>query len=86
MLTLKRLIAVAFLSLLSMMALAEGPEVNHRIKGNRHMGHQHRAGRCGAAAYVTTLFDYVRRAMPLNAQTLPGVHMPNRDGFIPFSQ
>ena len=65
--------------------------------------------------YATTLFDYVRRAMPyvdskslsndevyavaayilnlngvigdtdtLNAQTLPNVKMPNRDGFIPF--
>jgi cytochrome c len=64
--------------------------------------------------YATTLFDYVRRAMPLNApgslsadeiyavsayilakgniidktmvldaQTLPRVQMPNRDGFIP---
>lgn len=67
--------------------------------------------------YATTLFDYVRRAMPfgspkslsddevyavcayilrlngiidadavMNAQTLPKVHMPNRDGFIPFSR
>ena len=66
--------------------------------------------------YATTLFDYVRRAMPLNApksltndevyavsayilqlngiigdndtmnaQTLPKVQMPNRDGFIPFT-
>ena len=65
--------------------------------------------------YATTLFDYVRRAMPLNesktltsdevygvvayllnlngivaegetinAQTLPKVKMPNRDGFIVF--
>ena len=65
--------------------------------------------------YATTLFDYVRRAMPLNApkslsndevyavaayilqlngiigdsdtmnaQTLPLVKMPNRDGFAPF--
>jgi len=65
--------------------------------------------------YATTLFDYVRRAMPfqesqslssdevyavsayilnlneivgkddvLDAQTLPQVKMPNRDGFIPF--
>jgi cytochrome c len=65
--------------------------------------------------YATTLFDYVRRAMPLNesksltndelygvvayllnlngvvpesetinAQTLPAVKMPNRDGFIVF--
>ncbi len=65
--------------------------------------------------YATTLFDYVRRAMPfveskslspdeiyavaayilnlngvvgdtdiINAQTLPAVKMPNRDGFIPF--
>jgi S-disulfanyl-L-cysteine oxidoreductase SoxD len=65
--------------------------------------------------YATTLFDYVRRAMPLNApkslsnddvyavsayilqlngiigeadamdaQTLPQVQMPNRDGFIVF--
>ena len=65
--------------------------------------------------YATTLFDYVRRAMPyvqskslspnetyavvayilnlngvigdtdvINAQTLPSVKMPNRDGFIPF--
>jgi mono/diheme cytochrome c family protein len=65
--------------------------------------------------YATTLFDYVRRAMPyyqskslkpdetyavvayilnlngiigdsdvINAQTLPTVKMPNRDGFIPF--
>jgi S-disulfanyl-L-cysteine oxidoreductase SoxD len=64
--------------------------------------------------YATTLFDYIRRAMPysapgsltadeiyavsayilaegnitnkalvLNAQTLPRVQMPNRDGFIP---
>jgi cytochrome c len=64
--------------------------------------------------YATTLFDYVRRAMPfqapgsltadeiyavsayilaegnvidkatvLDAQSLPGVQMPNRDGFIP---
>jgi S-disulfanyl-L-cysteine oxidoreductase SoxD len=64
--------------------------------------------------YATTLFDYVRRAMPfqapgsltadeiyavsayilaegnvidkamvLDAQSLPGVRMPNRDGFIP---
>jgi S-disulfanyl-L-cysteine oxidoreductase SoxD len=64
--------------------------------------------------YPTTLFDYVRRAMPfqapgsltadeiyavlayilaeanvidkgtiLDAETLPRVHMPNRDGFIP---
>jgi cytochrome c len=67
--------------------------------------------------YATTLFDYVRRAMPLNApkslsddevyavaayilelngiigdsdtmnaQTLPEVKMPNRDGFVPFSR
>ncbi|HMD62834.1 MAG TPA: c-type cytochrome [Stellaceae bacterium] len=67
--------------------------------------------------YATTLFDYVRRAMPfdtprslsndevyavcayilrlndiidesavMNAQTLPKVQMPNRDGFIPFSR
>jgi S-disulfanyl-L-cysteine oxidoreductase SoxD len=67
--------------------------------------------------YSTTLFDYVRRAMPLNAptslsddevyavaayilqlngiigdsdtmnaQTLPKVQMPNRDGFAPFSR
>jgi S-disulfanyl-L-cysteine oxidoreductase SoxD len=67
--------------------------------------------------YATTLFDYVRRAMPLNApkslsddevyaavayilqlngiiaesevmnaQTLPRVQMPNRDGFVPFSR
>lgn len=67
--------------------------------------------------YATTLFDYVRRAMPLNesksltgdetyavvayilqlngiigeeeamdAQTLPMVRMPNRDGFVPFSR
>jgi mono/diheme cytochrome c family protein len=66
--------------------------------------------------YATTLFDYIRRAMPLNApksltddevyavsayilqlngiigeaevmdaQTLPQVRMPNRDGFIVFS-
>jgi cytochrome c len=65
--------------------------------------------------YATTLFDYIRRAMPfpeskslsadeiyavsayilnlngiigandvLDAQTLPKVRMPNRDGFIPF--
>jgi cytochrome c len=65
--------------------------------------------------YATTLFDYVRRAMPfqesqsltsdevyavsayilnlngiigkqdvLDAQTLPNVKMPNRDGFTPF--
>ena len=65
--------------------------------------------------YATTLFDYVRRAMPfqesqsltsdelyavsayilhlngivaandvLDAQSLPKVQMPNRDGFIPF--
>jgi cytochrome c len=65
--------------------------------------------------YATTLFDYVRRAMPvtapksltddqvyavcayilrlngiitadatMNAQTLPAVRMPNRDGFIAF--
>ena len=65
--------------------------------------------------YATTMFDYVRRAMPynesktlspdeiyavvayvlnlngvigdtdvINAQTLPNVKMPNRDGFIPF--
>jgi mono/diheme cytochrome c family protein len=65
--------------------------------------------------YATTLFDYVRRAMPLNeskslrdeevyavvayllrlngvigesdmmdAQTLPAVRMPNRDGFVRF--
>jgi S-disulfanyl-L-cysteine oxidoreductase SoxD len=64
--------------------------------------------------YATTLFDYIRRAMPwqqpmtltndevyaltpyilaqnkliggddtVNAQTLPAVQMPNRDGFIP---
>ena len=67
--------------------------------------------------YATTLFDYVRRAMPfnaprslsnddvyavcayilqlndiisegtvMNAQTLAKVHMPNRDGFVPFSR
>jgi S-disulfanyl-L-cysteine oxidoreductase SoxD len=67
--------------------------------------------------YATTLFDYIRRAMPLNApkslsddevyavsayilqlngiigqadamdaQTLPQVRMPNRDGFIIFSR
>jgi S-disulfanyl-L-cysteine oxidoreductase SoxD len=66
--------------------------------------------------FATTLFDYVRRAMPvnapkslsddevyavaayilqlngiigdsevMNAQTLPLVKMPNRDGFVPFS-
>lgn len=67
--------------------------------------------------YATTLFDYVRRAMPfkdpgtlspnqvyavsayilningiiketdaMNAQTLPKVVMPNRDGFVPDSR
>ena len=67
--------------------------------------------------YATTLFDYTRRAMPLqnpksltdeevyavsayvlylngiigesaqmNAQTLPLVKMPNRDGFIDYSR
>jgi mono/diheme cytochrome c family protein len=67
--------------------------------------------------YSTTVFDYVRRAMPLNepkslrddevyavvayilrlngvigenetmdAQTLPAVRMPNRDGFVRFSR
>ena len=67
--------------------------------------------------YATTLFDYIRRAMPLNrsksltndevyaaaayvlnlngviadnatmdAQTLPKVMMPNRDGFITFTR
>lgn len=67
--------------------------------------------------YATTLFDYVKRAMPfhapgslsddevyavvayvlsqakiiaptdeMNAQTLPAVEMPNRDGFIPDSR
>jgi cytochrome c len=67
--------------------------------------------------YATTLFDYVRRAMPyvesktlkpdetyavvayilnlngivgdsdpINAQTLPNVKMPNRDGFVPFKR
>lgn len=67
--------------------------------------------------YATTVFDYVRRAMPLNesksltndevyavvayllqlngiisenetinAQTLPKVRMPNRDGFMTFSR
>jgi S-disulfanyl-L-cysteine oxidoreductase SoxD len=67
--------------------------------------------------YATTLFDYVRRAMPLNApkslsdddvyavaayilqlngiigdaetinaEALPLVKMPNRDGFVPFSR
>ncbi len=67
--------------------------------------------------YATTLFDYVRRAMPttapmsltndevyavsayvlnlngivaadavLNAQTLPQVKMPNRDGFVDYSR
>jgi S-disulfanyl-L-cysteine oxidoreductase SoxD len=67
--------------------------------------------------YATTLFDYVRRAMPLanplslsndevyavsayvlflngiisedaqmNAQTLPRVRMPNRDGFVDMSR
>ena len=67
--------------------------------------------------YATTLFDYIRRAMPyqqskslnndevyavaayilhlngiigaddaLDAQSLPKVKMPNRDGFIPFPQ
>jgi S-disulfanyl-L-cysteine oxidoreductase SoxD len=67
--------------------------------------------------YATTLFDYIRRAMPLNApkslsddevyavsayilqlngiigeadamdaQTLPQVQMPNRDGFIVFTR
>jgi hypothetical protein len=66
-------------------------------------------------SYATTLFDYIRRAMPYNdtkslsadevyavsayilnlngvigandamdAQSLPKVKMPNRDGFIPF--
>ena len=65
--------------------------------------------------YATTLFDYIRRAMPfqesksltadelyavsayilnlngivgsndvIDAQSLPKVRMPNRDGFIPF--
>ncbi len=65
--------------------------------------------------YATTLFDYIRRAMPfqesksltneevyavtayilnlngiigandtIDAQSLPKVKMPNRDGFIPF--
>jgi S-disulfanyl-L-cysteine oxidoreductase SoxD len=67
--------------------------------------------------YATTLFDYIRRAMPLyesksltsdevygvvayllnlngvvaddatmDAQTLPKVAMPNRDGFVPFAR
>lgn len=67
--------------------------------------------------YATTIFDYVRRAMPYNdskslandevyavtayilalngiigendvidAQTLPRVRMPNREGFIPFAR
>ena len=49
--------------------------------------------------YASTLFDFIRRAMPyqqplaankligendaMNAATLPKVRMPNRDGFIP---
>jgi S-disulfanyl-L-cysteine oxidoreductase SoxD len=44
--------------------------------------------------YATSLWDYVRRAMPfdngivteqdvLNETTLPKVKMPNRDGFVP---
>ena len=67
--------------------------------------------------YATTIFDYVRRAMPynesksltndevyavtayilqlngiigendvINAQTLPKVRMPNRDGFVTFAR
>jgi cytochrome c len=67
--------------------------------------------------YATTVFDYVRRAMPftesksltndevyavaayllslngviaegdtMDAQTLPKVRMPNRDGFVPFAR
>jgi cytochrome c len=67
--------------------------------------------------YATTLFDYVRRAMPypepkslsdaevyavaayilhlngiigaddaMDAETLPKVRMPNRDGFVPFAR
>jgi cytochrome c len=67
--------------------------------------------------YATTLFDYIRRAMPvtapksltdeqvyalsayilnlngivgvdavMNAQTLPAVRMPNRDGFVAFTR
>ena len=67
--------------------------------------------------YATTVFDYVRRAMPytesksltndevyavaayllnlnaviadgdtMDAQTLPKVKMPNRDGFVPFAR
>ena len=67
--------------------------------------------------YATTVFDYVRRAMPLNesksltndetyavvayvlqingiigendtidARTLPGLRMPNRDGFVAFTR
>ena len=67
--------------------------------------------------YATTVFDYVRRAMPYNesksltndevyavaayilnlngvvgegdtidAQTLPKVNMPNREGFVPFAR
>ena len=67
--------------------------------------------------YATTLFDYIRRAMPqqaplslgpdevyalcayllhlngviaeadeMNAETLPAVRMPNREGFIPINE
>jgi len=40
--------------------------------------------------YATTLFDYVRRSMPINmpmtlTESLPKVRMPNRDGFVDMS-
>jgi S-disulfanyl-L-cysteine oxidoreductase SoxD len=173
MLTFKRLIAAEFLSLLSVTALAEGPELGRTAapeeiaawdvsigpngaglppgNGTPKEGAAIYAAKClpchgeeGSGKpndqlvggfgtltgdqppvktvgsfwpYATTLFDYVRRAMPLNAprsltddevyaacayilylngviggsdmmtaQTLPEVHMPNRDGFVPFSR
>jgi hypothetical protein len=38
------------------------------------------------SAYILQLNGIIGDSDPLNAQTLPGVHMPNRDGFVPFSQ
>jgi cytochrome c len=82
--------------------------------GRRRAGEEHGIDQDHRQLLATTLFDFIRRAMPfqqprslsddevyaltayilalnkligeqdeMNAQTLPKVRMPNRDGFIP---
>ena len=40
----------------------------------------------GVTAYLLFLNDIIREEQVMNAQTLPQVRMPNRDGFVDHSR